>query len=90
MRRNCILNLKGANTQTRFVKQADSRRRRRRLLRHVGVGHQRWTHHLRLSERQIVPGQTQVETEIRHDDGYSQRVGQQQHGIQASRALKMK
>ena len=71
------------------VEQADSCRRRCRILRHVGVGYQRRSHHLRLPERQSVPGQAQVETEIRKYDGHSQRMGQQRHRAHANTALKM-
>ena len=57
--------------------QVDSCRRGGRVLRHVDVGYQRWTHHLRLPARQVVPGKTQVETEVCRNDGNRQRLDQQ-------------
>ena len=63
--------------------QADSGRRRRGILRHVGVRGERRPHHLRLPERQVVPGQTQGKAEVRRHDGHRQRLGHQPQWIQA-------
>jgi len=60
-----------------FFRQADGCRRCGRILRHVDISYQRRPHHLRLSEREIIPGKTQVETEVFQGDGQRQRLGQQ-------------